>query len=879
MRKRSSSGLLFLLALLFVLNPFAGADFASAEGALDPAPQIVPAVPNGKRVLFDNTHAQTSGAADWVIDGAFSDFGQAIAAEGYYVKELRKQTPVTYEDLSSYDVFVIPEANTPFKKSEQDAMLRYVQQGGSIFFISDHYNADRNKNRWDSSEVMNGYRRGAWEDPAKGMTAGERASSAMQGVESSDWLADHFGIRFRYNALGDIGANIVKSPGETFGITEGVTSVAMHAGSTLMITDPAKAKGLVYVPKNVPKWSFAVDQGVYFNGGIEEGPYAAIAKNGKGKAGFIGDSSPVEDSTPKYVREENGQAKKTYDGFKEANDAKLLINMVNWLAKKEDYTTFQGTGIPLDAVSPQLDMEIPTKSTEPQPEPWAAPAPGYLWYDSSTFAPGSYGSNEAPVKQAVYTFSHPEVLPNNKPFKLQIKATGLKAGETVSDLSFGIYNPTGGAQLAKIQNADGSWPAAYGYSAPFTLAANANGEAQAELTIQISPDFSGQANLRLRAAKTNIVTKSAAVAAVEETAPPVTPVEPPKEEQPVPETTAAYVFNHPEVLPNNKPFKIQVKATGLKAGETVSDLNFGVYNPNGGAQLAKVQNADGSWPAAYGYSAPFTLTAGANGEAQAEVTVQINPDFVGQANLRLRAAKTNLVTKSAAVAVVEDAAPPVTPVEPPKEEQPVESALAQVRKAKAGTAVVAEGIITTDPDLFQKHGFYIQDEGAGIYVSGKAKGFKVGDIVRVTGKIGEHRGELEITKVKKIEKTGKAKRPSPELAAKAEDANQGKLIAFKQAAIKKVGKKEGSLFLTVEVEGKETHILIDKKIKHKLKLEKGDILDAAGISSIDKGTYYLKVVDKEDLDITKKGKADKKQNGKKPHKYEYSHYKHYPIAG
>lgn len=67
-------------------------------------------------------------------------------------------------------------------------MLQYVQQGGSIFFIGDHYNADRNKNRWDGSEAINGYRRGAWQDPTKGMSTEERNSTAMQGVENSDWL-------------------------------------------------------------------------------------------------------------------------------------------------------------------------------------------------------------------------------------------------------------------------------------------------------------------------------------------------------------------------------------------------------------------------------------------------------------------------------------------------------------------------------------------------------------------------------------------------------------------------------------------------------------------------------------------------------------------
>lgn len=37
----------------------------------DEAPVIVPDKPNGKKVLFDNTHEQTAGSADWVIDGVF----------------------------------------------------------------------------------------------------------------------------------------------------------------------------------------------------------------------------------------------------------------------------------------------------------------------------------------------------------------------------------------------------------------------------------------------------------------------------------------------------------------------------------------------------------------------------------------------------------------------------------------------------------------------------------------------------------------------------------------------------------------------------------------------------------------------------------------
>ncbi|WP_223588865.1 Ig domain protein group 2 domain protein [Neobacillus bataviensis] len=392
MRRQKVSAFSFVLLLLFSSFFFMTA-CVSAENALDPAPQLQPVgTENGKMVLFDNTHGQTAGAADWVLDGGFSDFANALANKGYYAKELRKSTPITYQDLQGYDVFVIGEANIPYKTTEQAAMIQYVQNGGSIFFIGDHYNADRNKNRWDASEVFNGYRRGAFSNPAKGMGTEEAASAAMQGVTGSDWLSANFGIRFRYNAIGDVTANDIVAPSQAFGITSGVSTVAMHAGSTLAVTDPNKAKGIVYLPPTSTAWGSAVDQGVYNGGGRAEGPYAAVSKLGLGKAAFIGDSSPVEDATPKYLREETGAKKTTYDGFKEQNDGTLLVNIIDWLSKQESYTALsQVSGLQLDQPTALLSMENPQTSTEPVAEPWAAPATGYKWYDPSTFKSGSYG--------------------------------------------------------------------------------------------------------------------------------------------------------------------------------------------------------------------------------------------------------------------------------------------------------------------------------------------------------------------------------------------------------------------------------------------------------------------------------------------------------
>ena len=217
-------------------------------------------------VLFDNSHAQTAGAADWVIDGAFSDYADSMRKQGYQVKELEGESNISDQSLQQAHVLVIPEANNPFKENEQKAIMNFVKNGGSVIFIPDHYNADRNLNRIDSSESMNGYRRGAYENMTKDMNNEEKNSNVMHNVKSSDWLSQNFGVRFRYNALGDINTQNIVSSKDSFGITKGVQSVSMHAGSTLAITDPNKAKGIIYMPEHLThsqKWSHTIDQGIY----------------------------------------------------------------------------------------------------------------------------------------------------------------------------------------------------------------------------------------------------------------------------------------------------------------------------------------------------------------------------------------------------------------------------------------------------------------------------------------------------------------------------------------------------------------------------------------------------------------------------------------
>ncbi|WP_425262365.1 OmpL47-type beta-barrel domain-containing protein [Paenibacillus pectinilyticus] len=676
-----------------------------AEGPSDPAPFIEAKVVNGnagKKVLFDNTHEQTAGAADWVIDGAFSDFANALANNGYYVKELRKSTPITLADLSGYDVFVVAESNVPYKTSEQAALAQYTAAGGSIFFIGDHYNADRNKNRWDGSEVFNGYRRGAWTNPAAGMSAEEAASSAMQDVASSDWLATQFGLRFRYNALGDINANNIVAPSQAFGITTGVSSVAMHAGSTLAIIDPTKAKGIVYLPQTNEAWANAVDQGVYNGGGVAEGPFVAISKAGLGKAAFIGDSSPVEDATPKYVREDTGGKKTTYDGFKEVDDAKLFVNMVNWLATKESYTSLaEVSGLQLDQPTALLPFEAPAASTEPQPEPWAAPDAGYKWYDRSTFKAGSYGGPAATANTA-YSFVHQAVLPNAVDFPVRVVVDNLPPSTTVTGFSVGIYLVTGGSQIAKVQNADGTWPTANGYSATFSVTADITGHATKDFNVRVVPGTTAAANLRLRLNGTNLKTESVTLGNVPAEALPV-------EQSPIP----------------------------------------------------------------------------------AKITI------------------------------------------------------AEARAKAAGSLVTVEGVVTTEPGAFGGQAFYLQDATGGLYVFQSLSGFHLGDTVKLTATSALYNTELELADPVEIAKTGVSALPVAAPVSAVTADNQGQLLSLSDVTISNIisATPTGSFEFDAVKGAVSNHIRVDTRTglsQSTFPYTAGQTVSIQGVGAIFKGVYQLK---------------------------------------
>ena len=78
---KNKNGLHFLATAITLSIGTSFISSTYAESSVDPAPEICKSCKSKQweKVLFDNTHGQTAGTADWVIDGGFSDFGNGIA--------------------------------------------------------------------------------------------------------------------------------------------------------------------------------------------------------------------------------------------------------------------------------------------------------------------------------------------------------------------------------------------------------------------------------------------------------------------------------------------------------------------------------------------------------------------------------------------------------------------------------------------------------------------------------------------------------------------------------------------------------------------------------------------------------------------------------
>jgi hypothetical protein len=150
-------------------------------GGTTPPPVVV----TGKKYLFDASHLENAGSADWQIDadgtenvpiytggttvetkaqriptpsytgitastpetywkGGISAWAVSLVKLGELVETLPSGSTITYgnssnpQDLSNYDVFVVDEPNRLFTAAEKTALMNFVNNGGGLMMIADH---------------------------------------------------------------------------------------------------------------------------------------------------------------------------------------------------------------------------------------------------------------------------------------------------------------------------------------------------------------------------------------------------------------------------------------------------------------------------------------------------------------------------------------------------------------------------------------------------------------------------------------------------------------------------------------------------------------------------------------------------------------------
>ncbi|TCP58255.1 hypothetical protein EV586_102709 [Tumebacillus sp. BK434] len=272
--KLNRSFLITATSAALALTLFAGVETAQ--------PDMVQAA--GKTVMFDNSHCNTCGNADWVINGAYSDFAQALRNAGYNVVE--NKNPITSTVLTGVDVLILPEPNTNFTATEKTAINNFVLTSGKgLYVIADHANSDRNNDGWDSVEIFNGYLLGQYSS-------------------TNEWVGAKFG--FRVNEV-DVTQEPITDI-RAHAITTGVTSVAAWNGATFTITNSSYAKGVAYLTNNTS-------------------PYVVASQlPSGGRVSAIGDSSPYNDGT-------GLTSVANYNSWPLYSISKLAVNTVKWLAK------------------------------------------------------------------------------------------------------------------------------------------------------------------------------------------------------------------------------------------------------------------------------------------------------------------------------------------------------------------------------------------------------------------------------------------------------------------------------------------------------------------------------------------------------------------
>jgi hypothetical protein len=319
----------------------------------------------GKKFLFDASHLENAGSADWQIDadgtenvplytggttvetkaqryptpsytgitsttaenywkGAMSAWAVELVKKGELVETLPVGTALTYgnasnpQDLSNYDVYVVIEPNRLFTAAEKTAIMTFVSNGGGLVMVADHtaattagtdangYNpSDRDGDGYDSPRV--------WNDlmTNNGINNNNPFGFTVNYVDISEGPSTNVYTGANANAA------IVLN-----GAAGSATKLAFYNGSTANLTPATNAtvQGLF--------WRNSAT-----NGGTANA-MALLATYGTGRVFFIGDSSPSDDGTGDTGDNLfNGWSGDSPSGF--TSHPALHLNAALWAAKAQ----------------------------------------------------------------------------------------------------------------------------------------------------------------------------------------------------------------------------------------------------------------------------------------------------------------------------------------------------------------------------------------------------------------------------------------------------------------------------------------------------------------------------------------------------------------
>jgi hypothetical protein len=317
----------------------------------------------GKKFLFDASHYENAGSADWQIDadgtenvptytggttvetkaqryptpaqsgitastlenywkGGMSAWGVELVKRGHTVESLPVGTAITYgngsnpQDLSNYDVFMVFEPNRLFSAAEKTAIMNFVSNGGGLMMIADHtaattggtdangYNpSDRDGDGFDSPRV--------WND-----------LMTNNGINNSNpfgFIVDYVDIDEQPTTKVYTGSN-TNAQVVLNGLAGSASKLAFYAGTTATLTpaNNANVQGLFW------------RQSSTLNGNT--GVMALLSTYGTGRVVFVGDSSPSDDGTGDTNDNLfNGWSGDAPSGF--TSHPALHLNASLWLAK------------------------------------------------------------------------------------------------------------------------------------------------------------------------------------------------------------------------------------------------------------------------------------------------------------------------------------------------------------------------------------------------------------------------------------------------------------------------------------------------------------------------------------------------------------------